>query len=247
MGLEVSATYSSVSHRRPSVTPTLRTIRMCPSFATDSRTHGAVNLPVRSSFAVLVFVSLIGVAGSARGENGIVLDKSTKRPIPNAIVVAVWNGETTQFVQRQGECYKAEFTQSDGQGRFSVSGFSGNFNPMLWNRHRDVFALASGYRMAPSRDPSGLEVLMEPQTGTNSERIQRLPRFGPLACGNDSGDQAPYLKEFYREVADLATTPEEKTQASNILYMIEANELGEAEAARRLGARTVEIKKGAKQ
>ena len=200
------------------------------------------------TYAALIFVFLIScMPFTASAENGVVLDKLTNKPISNAVVVAVWYGQTSQIVQRQSECYKAEFTRSDSQGRFSVSGFSGNFNPMLWGRHRDVIALAPGYRMTAPKDPDGLEVLMEPQAGTNSERIQRLPRSHPLACGGDPRDTIPYLKELHQEIVDLATSSEERAQAAQILYMVEEIEVGEAEAARRLGERIVEIKKGTKQ
>jgi hypothetical protein len=96
---------------------------------------------IRWSWAALLSLPLL-----AFGESGVVPDVSTNKPVANAVVVATWHAERMQTAQRHGECYRAEVTRSDDQGRFSISAFSGNLNPLLMDRQRSVFAVSKGFQ-----------------------------------------------------------------------------------------------------
>jgi hypothetical protein len=85
---------------------------------------------------------------------------------------------------------------------------------------------------------------MERRTGSKSEQFKQLPEFGVVGCRGEKRPLLPYLKLLHDEMTVLATSKEEKLQASGILFLVEEIELGKDEAKRRLGPRKSEIKRG---
>jgi hypothetical protein len=197
--------------------------------------------PINGVQMLLAAVSIM-LCNSACAESGKVVDRQSGKPIPNAIVVARWNGVVRTFAEPHSTCYKAELGKSDDQGRFSVSSLSGNVNPFLMDRQRVVLALAPGYRLWPQRDPDSLEIQMEAQTGSNSEKIKSLPPA--FTCDGADKVLLPYLKALYQETSNLATTNEEKLKALSILLLIETTELGDHEALNRFAERRALIGAG---
>jgi hypothetical protein len=181
---------------------------------------------------------------STLAEQGVVLDKTTGKPIPGAIVVATWNGVVGVVVQGTSQCYKAEVAIADDKGRFDVSAFSWNLNPLMIDRQRDFAVLAPGYRESAKWFPRDPRVLMEPQTGSKSEQFARLPGTDPLGCFDANKVVLPYLKALYAEMLPLATSTDEKMKAANIAFEIDFIEVGERDAHIRSGQRRSEIEQG---
>jgi hypothetical protein len=188
-----------------------------------------------------IFASQVAIASSGR-----VFDRTTGKPLPNAVVVATWTGTSGLVVQSHTSCYKAEVTRTDNEGAFSISSFTGNLDPLLRDRQRDVVAVARGYRMSPKRDPHGLEIPMEPQTGSNSERLSALPTMYPATCPNSKTSLVPYVKALYDDASPLASTNDEKLFVLGLLMQIEEAEIGSDEAIKRFGRRQAEILRGTK-
>src|SRR5450432_2308644 len=141
---------------------------------------------------------------STLAEQGVVLDKTTGKPIPGAIVVATWNGVVGVMVQGTSQCYKVEVAIADDKGRFDVSSFSGNLNPFMMDRRRELSVLVPGYRESTDWDPRSLRVLMDRQTGSKSEQFQHLPRALAFSCAGDERVLLPFLKALYKEMDSLA-------------------------------------------
>jgi hypothetical protein len=187
---------------------------------------------VRTKFLAVAMLAL-GCAEVGSVEAGIVIDKTTGRPIPNEIVVARWEGSVGVMVESRSICYKFEVARADDQGRFFISPVSGNVNPLVTGRMQEIEALAHGYKMSPAYDGSSSEILMEPMTGTPSEQFKALTRSSAMGCDGDKKALLPYLKALHQYKAELATTRQEKLEASSLLYQIELLELGKQEAWRR--------------
>jgi hypothetical protein len=193
----------------------------------------------------LVSLLLLATASmSSLAEQGVVLDKTTGKPIPGAIVVATWNGVVGVMVQGTSQCYKVEVAIADDKGRFDVSSFSGNLNPFMMDRQRDFTVVAPGYRESAKWFPRDPRVLMELQTGSKSDQFKHLPSTQALGCFDAERVMLPYLKALSREMTSLATSIEEKMEVSRVLFDIESIELGEDEARKRSGRRRSEIEQG---
>jgi hypothetical protein len=181
----------------------------------------------------------------AFAEIGIVVERESRKPIPDAIVVATWNGDRRFFAQARSACYKVEVARTDNRGKFSVSSFSGNLNPLLMDRSRDVVVLAPGYRMSSTNDLDSLDVSMEPQTGSNSERIKALPGTRATGCEGAGTNLLPYLELLHQQILSMATTKEERLLASEVRLSIEMFTLGPQQATDRYGQRRAEIMRNA--
>jgi hypothetical protein len=176
-------------------------------------------------------------------DTGIVVDKDTGNPIPNAVVLAQWTGVIRTFTEARSKCFKAEVTQSDASGRFSFSSFSWNLNPVLMDRSRTIAALAPGYHLSPQADINGPRIALERQSGTSAEQIKSLGGAA-IACDGAKSVVLPYLKELYAEASAIATTREDKLKAAYVLFEIETIELGQDRALVRDAERVQKIKEG---
>jgi hypothetical protein len=185
-------------------------------------------------------------AASCVADTGIVMDKVTSKPIAGAHVVVAWRGVMVTPVQDQSICYDAQATITDENGRFEISGLSGNVNPLLLNRNRSIQILAPGYKVAPGTDRDALRFLMEPESGTTSEQFKRLPSPHALGCPiADKKELLPFLRALHQEMTRLAATVDERKRASNTLFEVESIQLGDQEAYRRANDRERAAMKGA--
>ncbi|MBL0142900.1 MAG: carboxypeptidase regulatory-like domain-containing protein [Betaproteobacteria bacterium] len=175
---------------------------------------------------------------SVYAAQGTVIDGSTGKPMAGVHVVASWTGSVSIAVQPFTRCYRAEATVTDERGRFSLSTFSGNWNPILWDRNRSVWVLAPSYTISDKSDFGELKIVLEPAKGTKSEQFKSLPSSYVLGCGVDNRQFLPYLLALHKEMLRLASTRDERRVASSRLFDIEEIELGEREAYRRLNARS---------
>ncbi len=174
---------------------------------------------------------------SVYAAQGTVIDGSTGKPMAGVHVVAAWYGSASVAVQPATRCYHAEAAVTDERGRFSLSTFSGNWNPLMLDRTRSVWAIAPGYMTSDKSDVGSLEFVLVPATGTREEQFKALPTGHVLGCGEDNRQFLPFLRTLYKEAARLAHTQEERRVASSRLFDIEYIELGADEAFRRSSAR----------
>jgi len=175
---------------------------------------------------------------SVYAAQGTVIDGSTGKPMAGVHIVAAWYGSIAMPVQPNTRCYHAEATVTDERGRFSLSIFTGNLNPLMWDRSRNVWAIAPGYMNSERSDYGDLAFVLVPATGTKSEQFNSLPYPSALGCPVNRAIMMPYWKVLYAEAVRLASNREERRKASGILHSIEYSELGEEEAMRRLNERS---------
>lgn len=168
---------------------------------------------------------------------GTVIDGSTGKPMAGVQIVAAWYGSVAMPVQPNTRCYHAEATVTDERGRFSLSTFTGNVNPLMLDRARNVWAIAPGYTISDRSDYGDLAFVLVPATGTKSEQFKALPYPSALGCPVNSAILMPYWKVLHAEAARLASNRKEREEASGILFGIERTELGVDEARRRLDQR----------
>ncbi|MBK6981854.1 MAG: hypothetical protein IPH30_10420 [Betaproteobacteria bacterium] len=184
---------------------------------------------------------------SVYAAQGTVIDGSTGKPMAGVHIVASWSGSIAMPVQPSTRCYHAEAAVTDERGRFSLSTFSGNWNPLMWDRTRSVWALASGYVTSDKSDYGSLDLVLMPATGTKSEQFKALPLPDALGC---PGDEKPFLafwRVLHAEALRLAETREEKRFSSLRLFEVEMIEHGKEEAHERLNARSrLELMEGRK-
>lgn len=203
---------------------------------------------MKFAYWILAFKSALATAAccaalATQADTGIVVD-DTGKPIPDAVVLAAWNGVIRTFVEPHSTCYKVEVSRTDQSGKFSISSFSGNFDPFLMDRTRSIIALAPGYRLSPKTDIEDPRIVLERQSGTSSERIKAIRGTGMVGCNGAKNVVIPYLKALYAEVNAIATTKEDRLEAADILFHIESIELGQDEALVRDGQRVQHIKEG---
>lgn len=170
---------------------------------------------------------------SVYASQGTVIDGSTGEPMAGVHVVAAWNASVAMPVQATTRCYHAEATVTDERGRFSLSTFSGNWNPLLWGRSRSVWAFAPGYVTSDKSDYENLDLVLLPASGTNADRFKSLPHPNVLGCGAEERIFLPLWRALFQQASQLAGSGVEKKAADLYLYRIEVVELGEGEALRR--------------
>jgi hypothetical protein len=185
-------------------------------------------------------LAILFVLYSVYAAQGTVIDGSTGKPMAGVHIVAAWHGSMSLAVQPSTRCYHAEATVTDERGRFSLSTFSGTWNPLIWDRTRSMWALAPGYVTSDKSDYGSLDLVLVPATGAKAEQFKSLPRPAALGCPSDRKLLLPFWRALYKEALRLASTPEERRYASGRLFDIEEIELGEEEAFRRLNHRSVQ-------
>ena len=179
---------------------------------------------------ILGGLTLAYVALSVIASEGTVIDQTTGKPIGGAFVIAYWNGNTGWVVQPSTSCYYVEATTTNEKGRFDVSMFTGNLNPLRKDRTRNIHIYVPGYYATSKSDDEKLVFMMAPREGSKSEQFKDIVDMGNQGAGCSSGDKKsrlPFLRARQRELAALATTKSERTDAERELAYADILEFGE--------------------
>ncbi len=183
--------------------------------------------------ALMLLLALPACAASLSSKTieGKVLEEGTNKPIPNAVVVARWQGHVgyTGTV-----CYHVEGAISDGNGVYHIPAWK-KPSPYGDISHQEhiVTAYKPGYRLAdryPVNNP-----LLKPITGTREERLKVI-RTASVSCGSAGQSQKnllPLAKALYEEALGLAKTEDDKKIVNNLLFSLEIIELGYEAAEQR--------------
>ena len=184
-------------------------------------------------------LTLAFIAARCFALEGEVLEEGTNKPIAGAFVVAAWMGQAYNPVQSASVCYHAEIVTTNEKGRFRVSEFSGNLNPLIVQRDRLLDVYAPGYNVSPNSLFEAGKYFMTRRTGTKEEQFAQVKSASTYDC-IDSLDRRllPMYRASYQERASLAVTDKQKrTVISGTLWAIERIELGEAAAGKNLDLR----------
>lgn len=107
-------------------------------------THGEGSR-IRQLWVRLV-ITMLACAAFACAGSDVVVDTASGRPIEGVYVIATWAGATFQGVQSGHTCFKVEVTKTDAAGVFHLPTWSGNVNPLVFDRRRFFFFYKRGYR-----------------------------------------------------------------------------------------------------
>jgi hypothetical protein len=176
-------------------------------------------------------------ASNALALTGRVVEQGTNRPVEGAFVAATWNGQTWNPVQAATTCYHIELRQTDAQGRFHVSDFSGNWNPFISDRQRSVSVYAPGKTVLDARDDDTV-FTVGPRAGTREEQFAKVTIASISTC-LDATDKRllPMWKAYREELASLAVTMDQKRRVLDILARIDEIEVGREQASKNHAAR----------
>lgn len=192
----------------------------------------------------LLLLPLAACGVSSKPIEGRVVDAETKKPLAGAIVVARWRGTYSALVDTHTECYHVETATTDKDGRYKMAGWWEMPKGPLFSKDSMVLdAYLPGYEeywpagYGSTEDFKNNVLYLLPFKGTKQERLNSLPRFVGMDCG-DYRDYAkkliPLYKAVYEEAKPLAVTTEDNHVVAGIHYALDILELGFEEATKRL-------------
>lgn len=155
------------------------------------------------------------------------------KPIAGAQIVVYWTGRVLNPGPEPSSlwCYRVTATTSDANGKFDIPAFSGNFNPLLQGRLRNVEVVARGFRQSRNTDSARLfyamRPLADPKVDPDGARkdYEYLSRKPGIGCG-DEKLLLGYLKVRHYNLTLLASSEKDKVDLHNSLFGIEAIEFG---------------------
>ena len=181
------------------------------------------------------------------------------KPIAGAQIVVYWTGRVLNPGPEPSSllCYRLTATTSDANGKFDIPAFSGNFNPLLQGRLRNVEVVARGFRQSRNTDSARLfyamRPLADPKVDPDGARkdYEYLSRKAGIGCG-DEKLLLEYLKVRHYNLAVLASSQEDKAYLLDNGFELEAIEFGrwiaeQNSIARRLGDGKLEQNKDGKK
>ncbi len=188
---------------------------------------------------------LTACALSGSAIEGKVLEEGTNKPIPDAIVIARWNGTAFSFVESPTVCVHVLTTTTDAEGKYRIPAWRKD-SPIKGVRdvHSIVTAHKPGYE---THSPPGYARSEEfrknirnlkPFTGRREERLKYLQSVEGnvrLCRSPEAGEKnlLPLYRALYEEAKSLAKTREDQKIADGFLAGIEIIELGYKEGMRR--------------
>ena len=178
---------------------------------------------------------------------GTVTDEVTGKPIADAQIMVFWTGTAYMPVQSSSQCFGLMSTTSDTNGRFNIPAFSGKFNPIVRDRHRQKSVVASGYRQTRNTNSDELRYSMRPLADprTDPEGAREDFKYFDVRPGLGCGDEKlvlGYFKVRLYNLQLLATSEKEQEYLRGELFGVEAMEFGERIAEANRLARNLELK-----
>jgi hypothetical protein len=171
----------------------------------------------------LLLVSLKACSFSGGPIDGVVIDQTTKQPIADVIVVALWYGSWAKIpAESHTACYHAETARTDAQGRYHISAWvSAPTLSSLLASHESVGVRAykPGYVELISEDAYTTDKLqMKPFVGTKKEYFDTVLSGRGWGCDAIAGASLKNLYQLYAAAAadarEKAETPEQEGIAS---------------------------------
>lgn len=200
-----------------------------------------------------ILLSLVMLSGSlplnacalsGNAIEGKVLEEGTNKPVPDAIVIARWNGTAFSFVESPSVCIHTLTTTTDAEGKYRFPAWRKE-SPLKGVRdvHPIVTAHKPGYETHSPPGYARTEEFkqnvryLQPFAGMREERLKYLQRVNSATgCGSASESKKnllPLAKALYEEALGLAKTEDEKKIVNNLLFSLEIIELGYETAERR--------------
>ena len=187
---------------------------------------------------IIALLPLQACALSGESIQGQVLEESTNKPIPGAIVVARWQGEAFSFAHSPTICIHVESTTTDNDGRYRLPAWSAKVEPEGVRNIRPLLdAYKPGYGLPTVPSQKQEIVLLKPFTGTRGERLEHLRRMSSgIRCSNPGESEKNLLalrRAFLEETKQLVGSEYDKDFVEPFLFQLEVLEFGYEVAQRR--------------
>ena len=175
---------------------------------------------------------IIGLVCLFWSETGQVVDGATGKPLAGVHVVARWDGQGFAGVVSKHTCFKVEAAQTNEKGRFSLSPFSWNFNPLLSDRQRTLIFYKRGFKAPePVAEPNDSMVAMTADKQTGLDRLKYIGgSAGAATCGTLQQQRRallPLYRAVYEESKEIASSPEDLRWLDSALHSLESLTMGD--------------------
>lgn len=199
--------------------------------------------------AILLIVLLLSATGcdgrtvmakntSAPFIQGQVLDLGTNKPIPGAIVIAMWQ-ETLSAAPIPADsrtvCSHVETAITDEQGHYQLPTWNG-YEPSVYSSYKPGYIRSNEYYRLQQKVDQYVD-LLEPFKGISKERIKYLDRLDSMRSCSENTKLIPLYRAIYEEAKSIAVTQEDKKIVEELLFGVESLELGSSEALRKMTER----------
>lgn len=189
---------------------------------------------------LLLCLPVAACALSGKAMEGKVLEEGTNRPIPDAIVVARWQGHLASWAHGKTVCYHVLTTTSDASGRYRFAAWKKDITEDWQKNVRPEHVLIDAYKPGyglPTTSQKREIVLLKPFTGTRGERVEYLKRVssasGCPSAGTSEKNLLSLRRALLHEAKQLAETKSDQDVIEGFLFQVEAIELGYEAAERR--------------
>lgn len=175
------------------------------------------------SMSVLCTAFLQACSAYGGSVSGVVIDETTGKPVPDAIVVMRWHGNWTKiFGESSSACYHVETAHTDAAGRYRIAAWS---RPWSLSDLRftsagvDYHAYKPGYVTIFREGTIALaeRIVIAPFKGTKDEYFEQVLSLSSWGCP-EAGASRKSLHQFYvaaaRDAAALAETQSQRSRAS---------------------------------
>lgn len=172
------------------------------------------------------------------------------KPIAGAQIVVYWTGRVAMPVQSSEACIRLITTMSDENGKFEIPAFSGNFNPLLERRMRQVYVVAQGYRETRNTNSDKLLYSMRPLADpkidpekADEDRKYMHDHNPDGSCEDPKKLVLPYLKVRYQNLEQLANSYADREALIGYLAHVDRIEFGARIADQNYAVRILEFGK----
>jgi hypothetical protein len=126
---------------------------------------------------------------------GVVMDDSTRKPIPGAFVIVEWSHRGADLVGSRSSCPHMEIAKADERGRYAIS------VPRKFGSNRNLHSYKAGYEwFLKGREPDEHVMSMRPFKGTAGERRESFQTYGSLRLCAKDGKSLEKLRPLYQEL-----------------------------------------------
>lgn len=182
-----------------------------------------VNVIFLVAFFSLV-LSLPACALSGNAIAGKILEEGTDKPIPNAIVIVLWDGSVPSLADSHSVCVHVDTTVTDSKGNYHFAPWRkrSKFGPVI-DVGPVVSAYKAGYEQMLLGEPQSAH--LAPFRGERVKRLQYIERLkqatAHCASPNAEGKNLiPLYQALYAEAKSLAQTNNEQDIANGFLSWI---------------------------
>jgi hypothetical protein len=146
--------------------------------------------------------SVAACAGVNVPIDGVVIDTSTGKPLPNAFVISKTTLYGADPVGGRTSCLHVAAVQADANGRFHISDAG---PPGVGNVDRVVFGYKAGYQWHLDPQDRANIVTMRPFSGTDDERITSLRIYYSLRSCGSTESAISALRPLYTAIDEEAS------------------------------------------